>query len=1027
MKPLIRPRCLAAAVAALACAAAARAPAAMEMRVTLRKALFHGDAPSPRAAALLLELRREDQRWGRVWGVAKDYSVALHPGRVVKSSLAEDRVELSVEMCIQADAWASGGRAAYEITLERRKDGTLTGRYTGRFNGVELRGEAQGRIRPPRRAVAGITPAEAAEHPRILFRRADLPPLRDKLKTPFGQAALKKLTARKDNAVALALLHQLTGKGNGPRQAMPLVEKLMDRGLLSDQFGHNLGVRMERVAIAYDLCHDAWPEAFKRKVEAYLLWAAHDMLHDQGSMNRGINWHVSSNWSAPLYTGLGFAGLALWGEKGPRPPKPIETNTGARVPPAKDYTPGKGVPVSDFQDGQMPAQWLYAGGLRPPGSGGALAGIRGMDIRLDAIASAPPPPEDDPLAALGGPQRARPEVGTAITFGGKTVTFQPLSHEKDKGYWQSSRRGGGNVMIDITNAAGRAYWSRNYFYTVIRNEQPRWVRVRTGHRPARVYLNGVCLDDDDCAHIERGLYAMLVCAPIDWMNPWGRHLMQPRLIQQTQQQAKDLVARRREECAARLRDWQFDLEQWQRSGGMHVEYLKLQEIGRLVMYLHYREAVGTGGFQAELTHYSNIATGYASRYAPAYRNVFGRDVSPYDDITHFLPRKMFVHVYGDGGKPVAQEINGSPSVGAELFACLLPVVPEKWKAAVLWGWRRHAGLGAGAAPERLLDAAPARTLLHYPLDVKPEHPSKAMPLTWRAPTLGFFAFRNAWRDGDDFIAQVFLKARRIGGWNAPNGGTFRLGGLGHVWAHGPTDRNRFRWEENLVMLPDNPEINEGACGHLTYLKTEDDGSGLVAIDMNDIYATRQPGRRRLYESYGGLRRPWAFKESGITGLRCIGVDYSGRSGAPCLLAVVDRIDGGGRRIWTWQLAPSGGKGRAASHLPDTSVDGRSFTIRKSDGATLRGTFIAPGGAKLTAEIRQKSMIGRAGSSAGKKLPRPIHAVFAEGGDHFFVVVTVQRGEPPEVKVEGGGLRATATIGKRTVRFDGRKIVFGSAE
>jgi len=53
-------------------------------------------------------------------------------------------------------------------------------------------------------------------------------------------------------------------------------------------------------------------------------------------------------------------------------------------------------------------------------------------------------------------------------------------------------------------------------------------------------------------------------------------------------------------------------------------------------------------------------------------------------------------------------------------------------------------------------------------------------------------------------------------------------------------------------------------------------------------------------------------------------------------------------------------------------------------------------------------------------------VFANGprGDEgeFFVVVTVGRGDPPAVKTEGEGLKAKVTVGKRTIRFDGEKIV-----
>lgn len=43
---------------------------------------------------------------------------------------------------------------------------------------------------------------------------------------------------------------------------------------------------------------------------------------------------------------------------------------------------------------------------------------------------------------------------------------------------------------------------------------------------------------------------------------------------------------------------------------------------------------------------------------------------------------------------------------------------------------------------------------------------------------------------------------------------------------------------------------------------------------------------------------------------------------------------------------------------------------------------------------------------------------------FLVVLTLQKGDPPPVAVRGEGLGAVATIGRRTVAFNGEKIVLG---
>ena len=52
----------------------------------------------------------------------------------------------------------------------------------------------------------------------------------------------------------------------------------------------------------------------------------------------------------------------------------------------------------------------------------------------------------------------------------------------------------------------------------------------------------------------------------------------------------------------------------------------------------------------------------------------------------------------------------------------------------------------------------------------------------------------------------------------------------------------------------------------------------------------------------------------------------------------------------------------------------------------------------------------------------LHRVKTAGGDGFFVVLAFQRGEAPKVTVQGAGLDARVTVGGRTVRFDGKRIV-----
>jgi hypothetical protein len=210
----------------------------------------------------------------------------------------------------------------------------------------------------------------------------------------------------------------------------------------------------------------------------------------------------------------------------------------------------------------------------------------------------------------------------------------------------------------------------------------------------------------------------------------------------------------------------------------------------------------------------------------------------------------------------------------------------------------------------------------------------------------------------------------------------------------------------------------------------------------------------LYERYGDVPHPEAFGDSGITGMRSMGVDYSGASGAPCLVAVVDRIRGGGTKSWTWQLeskAESAGKsqpdperegwitfrGRSFNNPRNgqllfsesrpveddrrVAIDADGFTFAQGD-ATMRATFVAPVRPRL--ELAEKAQY--------RDLPKhgvrrdSSKAVFASGGDEFFVILTFQTGPAPEVRVLGGrGLNAKVKVGEQTVRFDGQKLVFGS--
>ena len=767
--------------------ASADGPEILELELRLLGAL--GESGS-----LTADLTRTGKRWERVWaGDTESRRLRVFTGRVVKAEITDDRVALELALRLL-------GVTHVRVDLKRSPGGKLEGTYAATSRAATAKGKAEGRIKPSRPPLpAGFVPVRPGEHPRILFRASDLPALKEKLEGPLGEVLFKKMGGgRQPDAMGMAMKYALTGQ----REFAELARSATVQHMAGKSPGYSMrtawGRLPEQIAVAYDLCYDAWPEDFKRRVEAHLVKTAETYLSGRG-LSGGINWHVCSNWSSKIFAGLGFIGLALWGEKGPMPPRP--------------------------------------------------------------------------------------------------------------------------------------------------------------------------------------------------------------------------------DAQAERRLWEQDVADWKRLGEASMDYQLIFEKGRYLLYRHCREAVGTGGYRGECAHYGLKATEMTLEYAACYRRMFGIDLSPYDDITHVVPRQMFAHYYPDAAdaRPVPLNINGWSQIWGNYFTYAYPLAPEKWRGALLWAWNRQLGIPGPQDAAKVLERKrmddmatghPAWFFLSYPLDVKPQHPSEAMPLTWQAPDFGYYGFRSSWQGRGDFVLQVYAKAHVVGGWNGPNAGTFRLFGLGQSWNDDYSGREICVWQTNRVVMPED-ETAADACGRVLHLETRPDGSGSLSIDLNDVYSGKAPVFGGLYSKHGNLRHASAYKDIGIRALRAIAVDYSGKCGAPCLFVLVDKIRGGKSKVWTWNL----GDDAAVSKV---TVSGSTFTLAKGQGV-LRGAFVAPAKAQIAAKINEVSMAGRRGKAVVRKIP----SILAQGGDGFFLVATVQdaKAAPPEVEVEGAGLAAKVTVGRRIVRFHGDKIVF----
>jgi len=952
-------------------------------QLVLDSAMFAGGDPKS-VREIVLDLEQVGEHWGTIYGISRNYNMNYHKGAVREAKWNGDTLTLNIGTDITPDKWIPGGQGVYTIIVKRDAVGQLTGTHTGKYNGTPVSGKVFGTIYAPTLA-KDFVPLAPQEHPRLLLRRADLPALREKAKTPFGQAAMQKLEMH-GTPSSYGLLYQLTGdkawavkaqeeaelyyKGAKP-PASPFVPMMHEWG------------RLDQLALVYDLCYDQLSSDFKSRYRARIADFCFQVFFAPENLPTNVNWQPVSNHTANVYSGLTLAGLAIFDEPSAPPMEPVAPYLDETLLPAKDFKPGSGVPVVDFTPGRSPTRWLQTQMLR----------------RTTA---------DDPREVFYGLEAINPVPGTKTKVGDFELTFADMAPEN-----AATTEGGGFAVGHLLEANARANLKEPLtmaIYTVLNVTEPGQFTVScpvSRSNLAQLSLAGKLLADGQVIKLERGLYP-LMCM-VQWRMKWGE--IAPSLRVSTPADLKSWAAKAeqlRTQHQTRMSNHATMLANWKRTGGGDPAFARVLRLARFTSVLHCEVAVGKGGFQGESGHYSEDASSGHAQLWPIYRRVMGFDLTPNHEYPDYIPRKII-------GGP--QDITGTTVIGGSYFASLWPSLKEEWKPELLTAWHIDAKVKNPELPIEVLTPDPVRAFLSYPLDIKPAPIGTKLPKSWFAPGHGYGVIRSGWNK-DAFIAQIIAREQPIAGWNGPNAGSFRLLGLGQEWACGTTDRFRSRQQENIVWLPES-ELDEAACGHVTHFKT-DEHTMVVSIDLGEVYERRE---RFWRTTFGNLRyavTPPAGKElpspSDITGMRSLAFDFSGLSGAPCLFAIVDKIDGGKdeKRLWLFQ----------PPDIKNVSLEPRGFAIAGT-GVSLKGTFVTPTDPKVNTAPLAWDFVSYIGNAQGKKVHKTVHAISVPGQDHFFFVGTIGAADKhPDVKIEGKGLDAVATVGTRTVTFDGAKVVLG---
>ena len=286
------------------------------------------------AADMELEFTCRGAQWDKeVWGYAVWFSRAHHVGRITKIDQRGDRTGLTVDLTLGDGLRVPGGPANYQIDLTRTGN-AFAGTYRGTAVGRKVQGKATGRmIGLLVRASPGFVPPRAGEHPRLIFRKRDLPALRKRMATPEGGAIMEMLKTRSPlrypqqvtdrraswMAANWGAIYQLTGDASAAVKARRIVmDQVVKRPMPLDRTDIQHAPRLLGLALAYDLCYDAWETPFRTLITEYLRRTAED-LHRGVVDGVTMSDLVADPWrhqNAIRMACVGCAAVALVGEKG---------------------------------------------------------------------------------------------------------------------------------------------------------------------------------------------------------------------------------------------------------------------------------------------------------------------------------------------------------------------------------------------------------------------------------------------------------------------------------------------------------------------------------------------------------------------------------------------------------------------------------------------------------------------------------------------------------------------------------------
>ena len=956
------------------------------VHLCLRGALLWPPNRTPRD--LDVEMIRRDGKWvDSVWGRSIFYNRQHYPGRILGSSGNGDETTIRFGVALSDDGYVRGGYGEYTVHLGRDQGKGLTGRFDGHYDLRERKGHAHVECREGKVALPTQLTVEPGSHPRLFFRKRDLPVLRARARTELGRKIVKALIQK----VVSGKAYDWRGRWNAVAYAGE-VDRALAQGLLAHLFDDPLHGRraarnvmihnehdpyagehggpelpcLARMGFGYDLAYDYITEdervgMLPRLLQfMHVITARHGMLGSYGDGQTGF--------ACPL-------ALALTREKGKLdvfPPKPVRAV--AEVPGEKELVQRKGIPVNSLAKGRMLKGWLIAGPFDYSGD------------------------DPKPLANLGGPAKARPRENVPASYGGLTFRFVPLPKDA---YLEAPGFGGKDACLKIPAAAPH---SVSFLYSVLEVGKRQGVLLDCVHpvnqQTPKVWVNGREVVHGAAMPLEPGYYHIMlevrgmVTSPYLFEVDAGYWHGRKKVYEFTMQEYKDAAAR-------------------------HEETGKLQSVRAILGYVR-------RGFRNRMRYEVDNARkggypllGGLEFGVAAYQNAVG------EPIVRDVP--MPVDAF-----PALAWSRLNPARIPEIIHLAMPEI----QAALLWEFNRAYlpdGLG------KLRTPALIHTLVNYPMGVKARHPDEVLPQHTSEPDNGSYAFYGP---KGRFSLRVNTRNRQASRTvtHLPKAGSFRLRGMGADWIlDAGLARSRVWHPREEAPKRGVPWILEqdGDSSKRFEAVVRVDGSRMTGCGKVKYFETNKTGGRIGIDLTGAYSRG---AETPIQAERHIAIDYSGKCGAPALVVVVDRINGGGqktyvlpgrpkyahmrgRRYWIYRTEGKGTEFLGESGSGES--DGRRLVYlrdggRRGPSASLQAHFIAPD--KFDTAAFHISY-GRGMAKSPIVMP-----VTKEKDADFFVVMTVQpdHSAAPKIVTRGSGLDAVVTVGERQISFDGKEIVISAS-